>query len=77
MLSMGDGFSVGVYLTPCASPVTGPGEVVITLGLLPSGRPLTLTVTSLEWLDDLTEAVQQARAAGIVEGGMMTLAVAS
>ena len=75
MLSMGDGFSTGVYLTPSAVTVTAPGEVVIMLGALPSGRPLTLTVTSLEWLDDLEEAVREAHAAGIVRAAMTEAAL--
>ena len=75
MLSMGDGFSTGVYLTPSAVDVAVAGEVTIMLGALPSGRPLTLTVTSLEWLDDLEEAVREAHAAGIVRAAMTEAAL--
>ena len=70
-LDMGFGTrGVGVHRTPVAAPVTEPGQVAIILGTLPSGLPVTLTVTSLEWLDDLESAIQAARAAGVIEAGM-------
>jgi hypothetical protein len=60
----------GLYGTPAALPVTRRGEIRIALGQLPSGRTAELTVTSLEWLDDLESAIQAARAAAVVQGGM-------
>ena len=56
------GASVGVYRTPATLPAVRGGEVTIVLGTLPSGRPVTLTVSSREWLDDLIEAAADARA---------------
>lgn len=64
------GYSCNLYPAPSALPVTSPGVVTLILGNLPSGRPLAVTVTSLEWLDDLESAVRAARARAIVEAGM-------
>ena len=76
-LGMGYGArSVGVHRTPVAAPVTEPGKVTLILGTLPSGLPITLTVTSLEWLDDLESAIQAARAAGVIEAGMKLFSAA-
>jgi hypothetical protein len=60
-IDMGDGFSTGLHLTPCAAPVTAPGEVTLVLGALPSGRPLTVVITSTAWLEDLADAVRVLR----------------
>lgn len=69
-VDLGGGYECGLRGRPSAQPVTRLGTVTVQLGLLPSGRPLTVAVTSLEWLDDLEFAIQAARAAGVVEAGM-------
>jgi hypothetical protein len=51
-------------------PVAAPGEVSVILGTTMSGLPIIVTATSLEWLDDLEEAIREARAAGVVQAGM-------
>jgi hypothetical protein len=68
-VDLGGGYSCGLRGIP-AAPAAADGTVTIVLGALPSGRPLVITVTSLEWLDDLESAVQVARARGVVEAGM-------
>jgi hypothetical protein len=75
-LDTGTGHPMGVHRTPAAAPVTTPGEITIVLGTTPSGLPVTLAVTSLEWLDDLESAIRQARAAGVVEAGMRLAVIA-
>ena len=69
-------YACNLYGQPAAEPVTESGTVTIILGQLPSGDPLSVTVTDLAWLDALEAAVQGARAAGVVEAGMQ-LAVRS
>ena len=69
-LQVGSPHSVGLYRIPAVSEVTEPGQVTLILGSTLSGLPVTLTITSLEWLDDLAEAVAIARARGIVQAGM-------
>lgn len=69
-VDLGGGYECGLHGRPAARPVTQPGHVTVQFGLLPSGRPLTITVTRLEWLDDLESAIHVARAAGVVEAGM-------
>ncbi len=69
-IDLGSGYSCNLYSVPAAPPVTAPGRIALVLGTMPSGRPLVVTVTSLEWLDDLESAVQMARARAIVEADM-------
>lgn len=58
---------------PAVADADTPGYVTIVLGSLShSSLPVFLTVSSLEWLDDLESAVQIARARGIVSAGMVT-----
>jgi hypothetical protein len=59
-----------VYGTPVVSLATRPGEVTIALGYDSLGLPVTLTVTSVEWADDLLDAAAAAAARGIVCAGM-------
>jgi MerR family regulatory protein len=66
----GAGVVLHLDLTPVPAEVTEPGHVMVVLGWTRTGKPVTLTVTSLEWLDDLEFAIQAARAAGVVEGEM-------
>lgn len=69
-VDLGGGYACNLYGIP-AVPATADGKVIIEVGRLPSGRPLTIAVTSVEWLDDLESAIQVARARGIVEAGMV------
>ena len=63
-------YACNLYRKPMAMPVTGPGQVTLILGELPSGDPLTITVTDLAYLDLLESAIQAARAGGVIEAGM-------
>ena len=54
-----------------------PGEVTIVLGYMNDpahpgclGQPVTITLTSLEWAEDLESAARVAWAGGIVQAGM-------
>jgi hypothetical protein len=69
-LSVGGPQAAGLYRIPVAVVPAEPGQVAIILGTTMSGLPVILTATSLEWLDDLAEAVAIARARGIVQAGM-------
>ena len=69
-LSIGGLPAVGLYRTPWTEDAV-PGQVTVFLGNTPSGLPVTLTVTSLQWLDDLEAAARAARAQGIIEAGMV------
>lgn len=70
VLRNGDHAPVLLLGAPVACPPAGPGAAAVILGWTPAGEPLFLTVTTIEWLDDLAEAIQVARAQGIVEAGM-------
>lgn len=59
-----------LYETPQPGKVPVPGTAGIILGWTVDYQPVILAVTSLEWLDDLEEAIQRARAQGIVQAGM-------
>ncbi len=69
-IDLGSGYSCNLYGVPAAPAAAGPGKVTLVLGALPSGRPIAITVTSLQYLDDLESAVQMARARAVVEAGM-------
>jgi hypothetical protein len=60
--ALGDEAACPVYYTPQAAAVSEPGTVTVILGYTPSGRAVSLHVTSLAWLDDLESAVRAARA---------------
>lgn len=61
----GDDITVPLHYTPHAVTIPKPGDAAIILGYAPSGRAVTLHVTSAEWLDDLEAAIRGARAAFI------------
>lgn len=69
-LGYGPAATCGLHGRPAAAPITRPGTVTLNLGRMASGRMFTLNVTRLEWLDYLESAIQAARAAAIVQGGM-------
>lgn len=69
-LAIGGQYPSGLYRVPQVAEAQKPGEITIILGRTMSGLPVTLTITSLEWLDDLGAAVLVAVAQGIVEAGM-------
>lgn len=58
-----DGAAVSLYRSPATLPATRPGAVTIVLGSLPSGAPVTVTVTSRAWLVDLAAAAADGLAA--------------
>ena len=59
-----------VYWTPQPGQVPVPGAAAVILGWTVDGQPVILATTSIAWLDDLEQAIQLARAQGIVEAGM-------
>jgi len=61
--------------TPIAGLVPVPGTAAVILGYTDLGRAVVVATTSLAWLDDLEEAVREARAKAIVEAGMTPAAV--
>lgn len=60
---------VDLFLTPVAGHAEA-GHTTLILGYTRGGKPVTLTIRSVGWLDDLLEAGQLARAAGVVEADM-------
>lgn len=66
VLTLGDGMAAGLYFTPVAAGDGPPGSAAVILGWTGMGKPVTLAAGSLEWLDDLEAAIQQARAQAIV-----------
>lgn len=63
-------YSCNLYGQPAAMPVTEPGTVTLVLGTLPSGDPLSVTITDLAWLAALESAVQAALESAVVVAGM-------
>lgn len=61
---------------PVVSPDYKPGEVTIILGYTRDEQPVTVTITSLEWTEDLEDASRVAFAVGVVRVGMHLTAVA-
>ena len=55
---------------PVVSPDYKPGEVTIILGYTRDDQPVTVTIGSLEWTEDLEDASRVAFAVGIVRVGM-------
>ena len=55
---------------PVVSPDYKPGEVTIILGYTRDDQPVTVTIASLEWTEDLEDASRVAFAVGIVRVGM-------
>jgi hypothetical protein len=56
---------------PVACPPAGAARAAtVILGWTPAGEPVLLTASTVTWLDYLAEAIQVARAQGIVEAGM-------
>ena len=68
-LRLGSQYPIPLLMSPVAVPVTEAGRVTLILGYS-GGKPVTVDVTRLGWLDDLDDAIQTARAAGVVEAGM-------
>jgi hypothetical protein len=58
--ALGDDATCPVYYTPQATVISKLGTATIILGYAPTGRAVTLHVTSREWLDDLAKAVRDA-----------------
>lgn len=69
-LKIGAGSGYALHFTAEPAKDNNPGSTTIIIGYTPGGKPVTLTVTSIGWLDDLESAIQAARAAGIVQGDM-------
>ena len=55
---------------PVVSPDYKPGEVTIILGYTRDEQPVTVTISSLEWTEDLEDASRVAFAVGLVRAGM-------
>ena len=60
------GHGCNLYRVPAAA-AAEPGAARVFLGNTISGLPVAITVTSLEWLDELESAIQVARAQFIVQ----------
>ena len=70
VLRIGSHAPVLLHGTPAVSPDYHPGEVTIVLGHTPAGEPVTITVSSLEWTEDLEDSARVAWAGGVVRAGM-------
>ena len=55
---------------PVVSPDYTPGEVTIILGYTRDDQPVTVTISALEWTEDLEDASRVAFAVGVVQVGM-------
>ena len=73
VLRVGSHAPVPVHATPAAVTECRPGEVTIVLGYDSHHQPITLVITSLEWADDLLQAVADAGAQGFMRAGMRRL----
>jgi hypothetical protein len=71
VLRVGCHAPVPLHGTPAVAVDCHPGEVTVILGYDSHGQPVTLTITSIEWADDLTDAGGEAAARGIVRAGMI------
>jgi hypothetical protein len=70
VLRVGSHAPVPLHGTPAVSADYRPGEVTIVLGHTRGGQPVTVTVGSLEWTEDLEDAARVAFAGGVVQAGM-------
>ena len=76
VLREGNHAPIPLHGTPAVAPASRPGEVTIVLGYMNCGNcgtatmPVTVTLTSLEWAEDLESAARVAWAGGIVPPGM-------
>ena len=78
-LRVGDHAPIPLHGTPAVDHRPGPaGEVTIIVGYMSCGvpghtscgKPVTITITSLEWAEDLESAARVAWAGGLCRGGM-------
>ena len=69
-LRVGSHAPVPLQGTPAVSADYKPGEVTIILGYTSYGQPVTITIRSLEWGEDLEDACRVAFAAGVIRTGM-------
>ena len=77
VLRVGDHAPVPLHGAPATDHGDHPGEVIIVVGYMHDpahpgcfGKPITLTITSLAWAEDLDSAARVAWAGGLVSGGM-------
>ena len=70
VLRVGNHAPEPLYGVPVVSPDYTPGEVTIIIGKTRDGGLVTITITSLEWDEDLEDAARVAWAGGIVEADM-------
>ena len=70
VLRVGSHAPVPLHGTPATVVESRPGEVTISLGYDSLGLDVTLVITSLEWCDDLLQAVADAGAQGFMRAGM-------
>ena len=69
-LRVGSHAPVPLQGTPAVSADYKPGEVTIILGYTRDEQPVTVTIASLEWTEDLEDASRVAFAVGVVRVGM-------
>ena len=77
-LRVGSHAPVPLLGIPVVSPDYKPGEVTIILGYMSCGvpghtscgKPVTVTIGSLEWTEDLEDACRVAFAGGVIRTGM-------
>lgn len=67
VLTLGGGMVAGLHFTPVAAEDGPPGSAAVILGWTGQGKPVTLITGTLAWLDELEDAIQQARARAIVK----------
>lgn len=70
VLRVGSHAPVPLLGTPAVSADYRPGEVTIILGYTRDGLPVTLTIASLEWDEDLEDACRVAFAGGVIQADM-------
>ena len=70
VLRVGSHAPVPLHGTPAVSPDYHPGEVTIILGHTRDGQPVTLTISRLEWDEDLEDACRVAFAGGVIQADM-------
>ena len=69
-LQIGTGHPFTLHGTPHVCRQGAPGAVVFALGTTSDGRPVTITVSSLEELIDLESTAREAFAQGIIQADM-------
>ena len=70
VLRVGNHAPEPLFGTPAVSPDYRPGEVTIILGHTRDRQPVTITISRLEWDEDLEDACRVAFAGGVIQADM-------